>query len=88
MKKLILLLLFIPLVSLGQNNYKLGNYNKLVNKNIEFRFKEPLPPFEKIQESYSIQGNTNLVTAYMQEHQTILLHYKFMLQQYLNNLEI
>jgi len=64
MKKLILLLLFIPLASFGQNNYKLGNYNRLVNKNIEFQFKEPLPPFEKIQESYSLQGNTNLVTAY------------------------
>ena len=63
-KRLILLLLLIPLVSFGQNNYKLGNYNKLVNKNIEFQFKEPLPPFEKIQESYSLQGNTNLVTAY------------------------
>ncbi len=66
MKKLILLL-FIPLISFssfGQNNYKLGSYNRLVNKNIVFQFKEPLPPFEKSQESYSLQGNKNLVTAF------------------------
>ena len=64
MEKLILLLLFIPLVSLGQNNYKLGSYNKLIKKNIEFQFKKPLPPFEKGEESYSLKGNTSLVTAF------------------------
>lgn len=63
LKRIVVLLLFVQ-VSFGQNDYKLGNYNKLVNKNIEFQFKEPLSPFEKIQESYSIQGNKNLVTAY------------------------
>lgn len=67
MKKHLLLLVFIPLVSLstfGQNNYRLGNYNRLVNKNIVFQFKEPLYPFEKSQESYSLQGDKNLVTAF------------------------
>ena len=64
MKKLLFLLFFLPLVSFGQNNYKLGGYDKLIKKDIEFRVKKPLPPFEKVEESYSLQGNANLVTAF------------------------
>ena len=64
MKKLLFLLLFIPLVSFGQSDYTLGDYNKVINKNIEFSYKKPLSPFIKAEESYSKQGNTNLVTAF------------------------
>tara|TARA_B110000003_G_scaffold205331_1_gene204166 strand:- start:367 stop:978 length:612 start_codon:yes stop_codon:yes gene_type:complete len=63
MKKILLLLLFIPIVSFGQD-YDLGNYTKVINKNIEFSYKKPLTPFLKADESFSLQGNTNLVTAF------------------------
>jgi hypothetical protein len=56
--------LFFCFFSFGQNNFELGNYTKLINKGIEFKYKNPLSPFLKAEESYSLQGNTNLVTAF------------------------
>ena len=65
MKKLVFIFtLFVSFFSFGQNNFKLGDYTKLINKNIEFKYKNPLSPFQIAEESYSSQGNTNLVSAY------------------------
>ena len=65
MKKILFTLtLVVSFVSFGQNNFKLGSYTKLINKNIEFKYKNPLSPFQKAEESYSLQGNTNLVSAF------------------------
>lgn len=65
MKKLIFTLaLVVSFISFGQNNFKLGSYTKIINKNIEFKYKNPLSPFQIEEESYSSQGNTNLVSAY------------------------
>lgn len=65
MKKIILTLALVAsFVSFGQNNFKLGSYTKIINKNIEFKYKNPLSPFQKAEESYSAQGNINLVTAF------------------------
>lgn len=63
MKKF-LLLLIVPFLIFSQGEYKLGSYTKERKNNINFEFKKPLKPFEKSQESYSVQGNANLVTAY------------------------
>jgi hypothetical protein len=63
-KTLFTLTLVVSFVCFGQNDLKLGNYTKLINKNIEFKYKSPLSPFQKAEESYSSQGNTNLVSAF------------------------
>lgn len=66
MKKIFLILSLVVIqVSFGQENFKLGDYTKTINKKIEFKYKNPLPPFQKSEESYSSQGNTNLVSAYI-----------------------
>ena len=65
MKKILFTLtLIVSFGCFGQNNFKLGSYTKLINKNIEFKYKNPLSPFQKVEESYSSQGNTNLVSAF------------------------
>jgi hypothetical protein len=65
MKKMIFTLALVAsFVSFGQNNFKLGSHTKIINKNIEFKYKNPLSPFQKAEESYSAQGNINLVTAF------------------------
>jgi len=65
MKKILFILtLVVSFGCFGQNNFKLGSYTKLINKNIEFKYKIPLTPFQKVEESFSSQGNTNLVSAF------------------------
>lgn len=65
MKKLfILTIILIPFLGLGQNKYKLGSYINLKKNNIDFQFKKPLSPFQKLEESYALQGNINLVASY------------------------
>jgi hypothetical protein len=65
MKKILLAItLIVSFVSFGQNNFKLGNYTKLKKNNIEIQYKKPQPPFQKVEESYSVGGNANLVIAY------------------------
>jgi hypothetical protein len=56
--------LVISFVCFGQNSFKLGTNNVLINKGIIFKYKTPLPPFQKEEDSYSSQGNTNLVSAF------------------------
>jgi hypothetical protein len=63
-KTLIILMLIFGINSFGQNNFKLGNNILLINKGISFQYKNPLSPFQKAEESYSSQGNTNLVSAF------------------------
>jgi hypothetical protein len=64
-KKILFTLAFIvSFVCFGQNNFKLGNNIVLINKGISFQYKIPLSPFQKAEESYSSQGNTNLVSAF------------------------
>jgi hypothetical protein len=60
----LLLALCLPLLAFGQSNYKLGDYNKITKNNIEFQFKNPLPPFEQSDESLSLGGNDNLVISF------------------------
>ena len=65
MKKIIFIFTSIfSFACFGQNNLKLGNSVVIINKGIIFCYKTPLPPFEKVEESYSMQGNTNLVSAF------------------------
>lgn len=43
MKKLVFpIALFICFFSIGQNNFELGNYTKLIYKGNEFKYKNPL----------------------------------------------
>jgi hypothetical protein len=65
MKKIIVTLTFVvSFVSFGQNDFKLGNTNVLIKNGILFKYKTPLSPFTNEEESYSSDGNNNLVTAY------------------------
>jgi hypothetical protein len=65
MEKLGFILALVVSVScFGQNDFKLGDYTKLINKNIEFKFKKPLDPFQKEEESYALLGNSYLVSAF------------------------
>ena len=65
MKKILLIVvLSIVKVSFGQGNFKLGDYTKTISNKIEFKYKNPLNPFQKTEESYSSQGNNNLVSSY------------------------
>lgn len=65
MKKILLVLLINSFFSHGQNSFSLGDYITLNKNNIEFKYKKPLSPFYKVDESYSRQGNSNLVTSYL-----------------------
>ena len=65
MKKLLLLLLCLPLIGLGQTDFKLGEYTKIKKNNIEFQFKKPMYPFEQSDESLSLGGNDKLVVSYL-----------------------
>ena len=64
MKKF-LLLLIVPFILFSQSEYKLGSYIKERKNNINFEFKKPLKPFEKSEESFSLDGNNNLVASYV-----------------------
>lgn len=65
MKKIVFIISFIiSFACSGQNNFKLGNNTVLINKGIIFSYKTPLPPFQNEEESYSLQGNSNLVSAF------------------------
>jgi hypothetical protein len=55
MKKILFILtLVVSFGCFGQNNFKLGSYTKLINKNIEFKYKIPLTPFQKVEEVLSL----------------------------------
>ena len=67
MKKLLLIsALFISVsCSFGQSKYSLGNYIETIKNDLKFHYRAPLPPFQKTDASYSLQGNINLVTSYI-----------------------
>ena len=59
MKKLLLILLCLPLIGFGQSNFKLGDYVKFKKNNIEFQLKKPMHPFKRSDESLSLGGMIN-----------------------------
>ena len=59
------LALLISFISFGQSEYRLGNYIEITKNNIQFRCKTPLAPFQKTENSFSSQGNINLVTSFI-----------------------
>jgi hypothetical protein len=70
-----LLILIIPFIGLGtssniQNNYRLGNYTKFKKNNIEFQVKFPMPSFVQTNQSFTTDGNNNLVVSYVKSEQT------------------
>ena len=75
MKKLLLLLLFIPLVSFGQTNqFKLGDVISYKKNNIKFSFKTPVP-FEESKQSYASDTNNLVVSFLSKENMTIIQIY-------------
>ena len=65
MKKLLLILLCLPMIGFGQSNFKLGDYTKLTKNNIEFQFKKPMYPFERSDASLSLGGDDKLVVSFL-----------------------
>ena len=65
MKKILFTLTFVvSIVCFGQNDFKLDNNTVLIKNGILFKYKNPSHPFIKEEESYSSEGNKNLVSAY------------------------
>lgn len=73
MKKILLILLCLPIIGFGQSNFKLGDYNKLIKNDIEFQYKKPLLPFELSDESYSLGGNDKLVVCFLDSSKPAIL---------------
>tara|TARA_B100000900_G_scaffold327651_1_gene287798 strand:+ start:1702 stop:2238 length:537 start_codon:yes stop_codon:yes gene_type:complete len=75
MKKLLLILLCLPMIGLGQSNFKLGDYVKFKKNNIEFQLKKPIHPFKRSDESLSLGGNDKLVVSYLASNPVALQIY-------------
>ena len=75
MKKLLLILLCLPMIGFGQSNFKLGDYTKLTKNNIEFQFKKPMYQFEQSDASLSLGGNDKLVVSFLASKPAVLQIY-------------
>jgi hypothetical protein len=65
MKKILLILLCLPIIGFGQSNFKLGNNTKIRKNNIEFQFKKPKYPFEVSESSLSSADNNKLLVSFL-----------------------
>ena len=75
MKKLLLILLYLPIIGFGQSNFKLGDYTNLIKNNIEFQFKKPMYPFAQSDESLSLGGNDKLAISFIASNPAALQIY-------------
>tara|TARA_B100000795_G_C22756464_1_gene421715 strand:+ start:96 stop:632 length:537 start_codon:yes stop_codon:yes gene_type:complete len=75
MKKLLLILLYLPIIGFGQSNFKLGDYTNLIKNNIEFQFKKPMYPFAQSDESLSLVGNDKLAISFIASNPAALQIY-------------